>query len=96
MKLKLNPYSVLLTTGILMLATVLLAQAGTSADLLKQGAKSVDKDISSLAAKALRSSDARSRAAVESGSVAGQPGTASTEAASGRMAAGDSRRVVSR
>jgi hypothetical protein len=57
MKLKLNPYAVLLTSGVLMLATVVLAQLGTGADLLKQGARSVDKDISSFAAKVSRSSD---------------------------------------
>lgn len=95
--MKLNPYSVLLTTGILMLATVLLAQVGTNADLLKQGARSVDRDISSLAAKALRLSEGRSRAAVESGSVAGLPDTASTDVTPvERMAAEDSRRVASR
>jgi hypothetical protein len=49
--MKFNPYAVLLTTGALMLATVLFAQLGTSMSLLKAGAESVDADVSSLAAK---------------------------------------------
>ena len=51
--MKLNPYAVLLTTGVLMLATVVVAQIGTGVALVAQGAKSVDDDIASFAAKAL-------------------------------------------
>jgi hypothetical protein len=99
MKLKLSPYSVLLTTGVLMLATVVLAQVGTGANLLKQGAKSIDRDVSSFAAKALKPSDRA--ATVDSGPVAGELDNTSAQAAATdrqRVADGDSRRqrVVSR
>ena len=47
--MKFNPYPVLLTTGALMLGTVLLAQTGSSVALLKAGAASVNKDVSSFA-----------------------------------------------
>jgi len=60
--MKLNPYAVLLTTGALMLATVLFAQMGSSVALLKAGAMSVDRDVSGFAAKTLsrrRSSERR-------------------------------------
>lgn len=49
--MKFNPYAVLLTTGALMLATVVFAQLGTGMSLLKAGAESVDADVSSLVAK---------------------------------------------
>ena len=49
--MKFNPYAVLLTTGALMLATVLFAQMGSSVTLLKAGAVSVDRDVSGFAAK---------------------------------------------
>lgn len=55
--MKLNLYVVLLTTGVLMVVTVLLAQTGSSVSLLKEGVQSVDKDISSYAAMVLSSSD---------------------------------------
>jgi hypothetical protein len=94
MKLKLNPYSVLLTTGVLMLATVVLAQMGTGANLLKQGARSVDKDISSFAAKALKPSDPA--ATVDSGPVAGELDNTSAQVAAAETVAdrtdGDSHR----
>ena len=51
--MKFNPYAVLLTTGALMLATVLLAQMGSSVALLKAGAMSVDREVSGFAAKTL-------------------------------------------
>jgi hypothetical protein len=51
--MKFNPYAVLLTTGALMLATVLFAQMGSSVALLKAGAVSVDRDVSGFAAKTL-------------------------------------------
>ena len=51
--MKFNPYAVLLTTGALMLATVLFAQRGSSVALLRAGAVSVDRDVSGFAAKTL-------------------------------------------
>jgi hypothetical protein len=51
--MKFNPYAALLTTGLLMLATVVFAQTRSSVALMKAGASSVDKDVSSFAAKAL-------------------------------------------
>jgi hypothetical protein len=51
--MKFNPYAVLLTTGALMLATVVFAQTRTSVALLKAGATSVDRDVSSFAARTL-------------------------------------------
>jgi hypothetical protein len=58
--MKFNPYAVLLTAGALMLATVVFAQTRTSVALLQAGATSVDKDVSSLAAKTLSSLGSRS------------------------------------
>ncbi|HEV7448263.1 MAG TPA: hypothetical protein VGO18_37195 [Steroidobacteraceae bacterium] len=55
--MKFNPYAALLTTGVLMLATVLFAQTRSSVALLKVGAASVDRDVSSFAAKTLSSRD---------------------------------------
>ncbi|MFL6600380.1 MAG: hypothetical protein ACJ8R9_03545 [Steroidobacteraceae bacterium] len=49
--MKFNPYAALLTTGLLMLATVVLAQTRSSVALVKAGAVSVDKDVSSFAAR---------------------------------------------
>jgi hypothetical protein len=51
--MKFNPYAALLTTGVLMLATVVFAQTRSSVALLKAGAVSVDKDVSSFAATLL-------------------------------------------
>jgi hypothetical protein len=48
--MKFNPYVALLTTGVLMLAVV-FAQTRSSVSLLKAGAASVDKDVSSFAAR---------------------------------------------
>ena len=53
--MKFNPYPVLLTTGALMLATVVLAQTGSGVALLKAGAASVNKDVSSFAVKTIPS-----------------------------------------
>jgi hypothetical protein len=50
--MKLNPYPVLLTTGVLMFVTVLLAQTGTSGSLVKAGVVSLNRDVSSLAVRA--------------------------------------------
>jgi hypothetical protein len=55
--MKFNPYVALLTTGVLMLATVVFAQTRSSVALLKAGAVSVDRDVSSFAAKTLLSRD---------------------------------------
>jgi hypothetical protein len=46
---KFNPYAALLTTGLLMLATVVFAQTRSSVALVKAGARSVDRDVSSFA-----------------------------------------------
>jgi hypothetical protein len=51
--MKFNPYAALLTTGLLMLATVVFAQTRSSVALLKAGAASVDEDVSSFAATLL-------------------------------------------
>lgn len=51
--MKFNPYPVLITTGALMWGTIMFAQTGSSVALLKAGAASVDRDVSSFAAKAL-------------------------------------------
>jgi hypothetical protein len=55
--MKFNPYVALITTGVLMLATVVFAQTRSSVALLKAGVASVDKDVSSFAAKTLLSRD---------------------------------------
>ena len=60
--MKFNPYAVLLTTGALMLATVLFAQSGSSVALLKAGAVSVDRDVSSFAARTLSARNDSQRA----------------------------------
>jgi hypothetical protein len=69
--MKFNPYAVLLTTGALMLATVLFAQMGSSVALLKAGAVSVDRDVSGFAAKTLspRGSSQRRDPAVDENPV---------------------------
>jgi hypothetical protein len=62
--MKFNPYAALLTTGVLMLATVVFAQTRSSVALLKAGAASVDRDVSSFAAKTLLSRDSSRRQAL--------------------------------
>jgi hypothetical protein len=52
---KFNPYAALLTTGLLMLATVVFAQTRSSVALVKAGAASLDRDVSSFAATVLSS-----------------------------------------
>jgi len=47
--IKFNPYAALLTTGVLMLATVVFAQTRSSVELLKAGVGAVDRDVSSFA-----------------------------------------------
>ena len=63
--MKFNPYAALLTTGLLMLATVLFAQTRSSIALLKAGAVSVDKDVSSFATGLLSSESVTKRAAAD-------------------------------
>jgi len=63
--MKFNPYAALLTTGLLMLATVLFAQTRSSIALLKAGAVSVDKDVSSFAAGLLSSESFAKHAAAD-------------------------------
>ena len=63
--MKFNPYAALLTTGVLMLATVLFAQTRSSVALLKAGAVSVDKDVSSFAAGLLSSESFAKHAAAD-------------------------------
>lgn len=64
--MKFYPYRLLLTTAALMLATVVFAQTGSSIALLKAGAASVDRDVSSLAAKTFASLESRALVARES------------------------------
>jgi hypothetical protein len=61
--MKFNPYAALLTTGVLMLAVV-FAQTRSSIALLKAGAASVDRDVSSFAARTLISRDSSQRHAL--------------------------------
>jgi len=61
--MKFNPYAALLTTGVLMLATVVFAQTRSSVALLKAGAASVDRDVTSFAARTLLSRDSAQRQA---------------------------------
>jgi hypothetical protein len=70
--MKFNPYAALLTTGVLMLAVV-FAQTRSSVALLKAGAASVDRDVSSFAARTLSSRDASQRhdAVVDDGTISG-------------------------
>jgi hypothetical protein len=58
--MKFNPYAALLTTGVLMLAVVFV-QTRSSVALLKAGAVSVDRDVSSFAARTLSSRDSSQR-----------------------------------
>jgi hypothetical protein len=59
--MKFNPYAALLTTGVLMLAVV-FAQTRSSVALLKAGAVSVDRDVSSFAARTLSRDSSQRRA----------------------------------
>jgi hypothetical protein len=61
--MKFNPYAALLTTGVLMLATVLFAQTRSSVALLKAGAASVDRDVSRFAARTLLSRESSQKPA---------------------------------
>ncbi len=49
--MKFNPYAALLMTGVLMILTVVLSQTGSNAALLRAGVASVDRDVSSFAAR---------------------------------------------
>jgi hypothetical protein len=62
--IKFNAYTALLTTGVLMLATVLFAQTRSSVALLKAGAVSVDRDVSSFAATLLSSDSSQKQTLV--------------------------------
>ena len=70
--MKFNPYAALLTTGVLMLAVV-FAQTRSSVALLKAGAVSVDRDVSSFAARTLlsRNSVPRHALAVDDSRMSG-------------------------
>ena len=57
--MKFNPYATLVVTGVLMLLTVIVAQVGPNAALLKAGAASVDRDVSRFAARTFTSLDIR-------------------------------------
>jgi hypothetical protein len=57
--MKLNPYPVLVTTGVLMLATVVLAQTGTGASLVKAGVGALKRDVSSFAVRTWTSLQSR-------------------------------------
>jgi hypothetical protein len=57
--MKLNPYPVLVTTGVLMLATVVLAQTGTSVSLVKAGVVALDREVASLAVRTWSSLQSR-------------------------------------
>ncbi len=54
---KLNPYPVLLLTGVLMFVTVFVFQFGSGLALIRAGAASVDEDVSTLVARAWVSSE---------------------------------------
>jgi hypothetical protein len=49
--MKFNPYAALLMTGALMILTVVMSQTGSNATLLRAGVASVDRDLSSFAAR---------------------------------------------
>ena len=70
--MKLNPYSMLLTVGACMYATAALTQFGAGGQLAREGAHSVDQDISSFAARTLGGSNGQLRASADTGSVAGE------------------------
>jgi hypothetical protein len=57
--MKFNPYTALLTTGALMLTTVVMSESGSGAALLKAGVVSVDRDVASFAAKTWGSLEGR-------------------------------------
>jgi len=78
--MKFNPYAALLMTGALMLITVVLFQTGSSAALLRAGAVSVDRDVSSFAAKTWTSLE--ERASVARQRAADQPRARPTRVAS--------------
>ena len=65
MFMKFNPYAALLMTGALMLITVVVAQMGPNATLLKAGVKSVDRDVETFAARTLTSLQARTTSTEE-------------------------------
>jgi hypothetical protein len=67
MFMKFNPYAVLLMTGALMLITVVVAQTGPNATLLKAGVRSVDRDVSTFAARTLTSLQVRTTPTDEEG-----------------------------
>ena len=58
--MKFNPYAALLMTGALMIVTVIFAQVGANAALLRAGAASVDRDVSNFAARTVTALHKRS------------------------------------
>ena len=77
--MKFNPYAALLTTGLLMLATVVFAQSRSSVALLKAGVVSVDKEVSSFAAGLLSSESAEKHAVADDDSRMSGMRVASTD-----------------
>jgi hypothetical protein len=94
--MKLNPYPVLLASGVLMSATVLFAQTGAGVELVEAGARAIDRDISSFAGRTLSSSENRLVAAADTGPVAGELDSQSRVAAAEKVAAMDTHRIASR
>lgn len=90
--MKLNPYLLLLTTGLLMFVTVLLAQTGTSGSLVKAGVVSLNRDVSSFAVRTWSSLQGRVLVSEDppEADVARHPDTR-LAAADAARAAGDSR-----
>jgi hypothetical protein len=64
--MKFNPYAALLLTGASMLITVVLFQTGSSTALLKAGAVSMDRDVSSFAVKTWTAFEGRTLIAARS------------------------------
>ncbi len=59
--MKFNPYTILLTIGVLMFATVIATQMGPGLALVKAGAASVNRDFSRLASKSGAASEPEER-----------------------------------
>jgi hypothetical protein len=88
---KFNPYAALLTTGLLMLATVVFAQTRSSVALAKAGAVSLDRDVSSYAATLLSSGSSQRHTL-----AAGESRMSGTRVASTDARERDSRERVAR
>ena len=95
--MKLNPYSMLLTVGVLMFATASLTQLGAGGELARQGAQSVDRDISSFAARTMGLPRDELSAGTNISPVAGElDNTQARVAEVERVAAVDGPRMASR